>query len=182
MHSLGSNPSAGTKSTRGETVAAPGSGPGVPCGHGDSTSPACTCVTIYTMPYANKDEQREYMRNWKAARRSEFFADKKSVDCGSTKNLELDHKDPTTKVDRKIWTWSEARRLAEIAKCQVLCRKCHRKKTNKTVYPDPPHGTTTRHDSSRWKCKCQPCKDAHAEAKRVQRRTGKYPKITLIIT
>lgn len=83
------------------------------------------------MGYKDPDKQREYQRQWKAARRAEFFKDKVCVRCGSTKNLELDHIDRSTKVSHNIWSWSKKRREAEIEKCQVLCRDCHKAKSLK---------------------------------------------------
>jgi hypothetical protein len=39
--------------------------------------------------------------------------------------MELDHVDPSQKVDHRIWSWSKARMDVEVAKCQVLCYDCH---------------------------------------------------------
>lgn len=132
---------------------------------------------LLTMPYADRTKQREYLRKWIAARRKTFFCGKKCANCNSKENLELDHKDPKTKVDHKVWSWSETRRLAELAKCQVLCRKCHRAKTEADAYLKPPHGTVARYVSHRWKCNCQLCRNAYAAARRVYRKTGKYPQV-----
>jgi hypothetical protein len=77
------------------------------------------------------EKKREYARKWMANRRSEYFKDKKCVECGSTEHLELDHIDPETKENHAIWSWSEERRNKELKKCQVLCKKCHREKSNK---------------------------------------------------
>ncbi|MEM1416560.1 MAG: HNH endonuclease [Myxococcota bacterium] len=68
-----------------------------------------------------------------ADRRARFFAGKSCVKCGSVERLELDHIDPAQKVTHSIWSWSQARREAEIAKCQVLCRRCHKRKTRDQV-------------------------------------------------
>ena len=81
------------------------------------------------MGYKDPDRQREYARKWVAKRRSDFFADKSCVVCGSTEELELDHVDPRLKVSHSIWSWRRERREAEIAKCQILCRKHHVEKT-----------------------------------------------------
>jgi 5-methylcytosine-specific restriction endonuclease McrA len=81
------------------------------------------------MPYADPDRQREYMRLWIASRRAEYFTGKNCVNCDSTEQLELDHIDRTVKIDHKIWSWSKARREAELVKCQILCKECHKKKT-----------------------------------------------------
>lgn len=75
------------------------------------------------------EQKREYQRRWLAQRRADFFADKKCVKCGSTDRMELDHIDPATKIANNIWSWTESRRLSEIAKCQVLCHDCHIIKT-----------------------------------------------------
>ncbi len=45
--------------------------------------------------------------------------------CGSHKNLEIDHIDPTGKITSKMWHYGKAFRARELAKCQVLCRPCH---------------------------------------------------------
>lgn len=81
------------------------------------------------MPYVNKDQQRAYHREWLRKRREAFFAGKSCALCGSSGPLELDHIDASQKVSHRIWSWSEARRSAEIAKCQVLCDDCHLDKT-----------------------------------------------------
>lgn len=81
------------------------------------------------MPYSDKDRQRQYQREWYAKRRAEFFADKACVVCNATEELELDHIDSFSKTCHKIWSWAKSRREAEIAKCQVLCHRCHVIKT-----------------------------------------------------
>lgn len=81
------------------------------------------------MGYKDKDAQREYQREWVAARRAEFFKGKKCKVCGSTKNLELDHRDPKQKVSHRIFSWSWDRIHAEAAKCDILCKTHHDEKT-----------------------------------------------------
>jgi 5-methylcytosine-specific restriction endonuclease McrA len=76
------------------------------------------------------EKKRQYAREWFANRRKEYFKDKKCVICGSTKDLQLDHINPETKEHHNIWSWSEERRNEELKKCQVLCKKCHRDKSN----------------------------------------------------
>lgn len=39
--------------------------------------------------------------------------------------LQLHHLNPEEKDSHKIWSWSQKRREAEIAKCIVLCWPCH---------------------------------------------------------
>lgn len=73
--------------------------------------------------------QREYARQWMAARRAAWFEGKICEECGSTKNLELDHRDPTMKVTHRVWSWRKERREAELAKCRTLCQECHKLKS-----------------------------------------------------
>jgi 5-methylcytosine-specific restriction endonuclease McrA len=81
------------------------------------------------MPYKDKQKQREYQKKWIRKRRYEFFSGKKCEKCGSKNRLELDHVNPSDKVDNRVWSWSEERRNEEIEKCQVLCYNCHLDKT-----------------------------------------------------
>ena len=80
--------------------------------------------------------------------------------CSSVESLEVDHVDPATKIDHKVWSWSEQRRAAELKKCQVLCRKCHEEKTAEEFRKkDRPHGTNTTYKSG---CRCAECRAAAA--------------------
>jgi hypothetical protein len=81
------------------------------------------------MGYKDPARQRAYQNEWIQRRRREWFKDKTCALCGSAKDLRLDHRDPTIKVTHRIWSWSQERREAELAKCQVLCLSCHRRKT-----------------------------------------------------
>ena len=60
-------------------------------------------------------------------RKLQFFSGKCCRSCKATNNLQLHHRDPSTKIGRtqSIWSWCEKKRFAEIAKCDVLCRSCH---------------------------------------------------------
>jgi hypothetical protein len=113
------------------------------------------------MKHATAD-MREYKRNWVAARRGEWMADKSCVVCGTTKDLEVDHIDPTQKVAHRIWSWAIERRNAELAKCQVLCKAHHLEKTL-AQRPKPEHGTVSRYSSKVHKCRCDLCRKANAE-------------------
>lgn len=82
------------------------------------------------MPYAELKRQREYQRNWMAKRRADWFAENgPCVDCGALDDLEADHRDPALKISHRIWSWSDSRRAAELAKCVVRCAPCHLAKT-----------------------------------------------------
>jgi len=82
-----------------------------------------------------KELQREYQRKWMAKRRNDWLAGKSCLVCGSTNNLEVDHIDRTKKKYQISSLWgmniNNPNRVAELAKCQVLCHKCHIDKTNK---------------------------------------------------
>lgn len=76
------------------------------------------------------DKQRAFARKWMAARRARWMATQDPcVKCGSRKNLEIDHIDPRKKRSRIIWSFRESKLKKELRKCQILCRKCHIKKT-----------------------------------------------------
>lgn len=123
------------------------------------------------MPLSDKEQQREYQKAWIAKRRSDFFMDKACVKCGSTLQLELDHIDETTKVEHRIWSWAEERRLAELSKCQVLCKVCHHEKTMaampKTHGELYKHGTETMYRNHG--CRCKECRAYNAAKTRAYR-------------
>lgn len=97
---------------------------------------------------------------------------KRCVKCGSTKNLEFDHKDPKTK-EREISDLLHAPKevfMKEIVKCQVLCRECHQ---TKSIYdggkkPMTDHGTVTMYRHGR--CRCDDCVKAHNKAMKEYRK------------
>ena len=108
------------------------------------------------MPCGTKEEQRKYQREWKAKRRQEWLdANGPCVQCGSSDSLEVDHITPSTKVSHNVWSWSEERRKEELAKCQVLCKKCHGIKTQKENGGPSKHGTWRMY--RRYKCRCDKC-------------------------
>ena len=116
------------------------------------------------MPIPGIAARREYHRQWHANRRAAWFAENgPCAKCGSWERLELDHIDRATKVDHHIWSWSEKRRAAELAKCQVLCRSCHIDKTREENRSKAPCGTRARYKAG---CRCAPCKAANAEYSR----------------
>lgn len=65
----------------------------------------------------------------RSRRRQHYLRGASCVRCGSTKHLDADHIDPTTKVTSDFWNWPEEEFQVEWAKCQWLCRKCHLLKT-----------------------------------------------------
>jgi hypothetical protein len=107
-------------------------------------------------PMKDPNARRRYHREWIAQRRSEFFADRRCVDCGSNERLELDCRDTATKVTHRIWSWSDARREAELAKYEVRCAPCRRKRL---AAEQTRHGTRGRYEKG---CRCEACKAAKA--------------------
>jgi hypothetical protein len=79
-------------------------------------------------PINDAGARRRYHREWIARRRAEFFADKACIDCGSIEQLELDRRDAAEAVNHRLWSWSADRREAELAKYDVPCSSCRRKR------------------------------------------------------
>lgn len=123
------------------------------------------------MPYKNPAAQRDYQRRWHAQRRARFFADKACDWCGATEQLELHHRDPNKKVSHKIWSWGDARRMAEIAKCFILCRECHQRAHSEARRLEAelrnPHGTRRRYHLG---CHCDDCRRGNREYERERKR------------
>lgn len=121
------------------------------CGYG--------IMSITNMPYKDPEKQKEYQKKWMAKRREAWRSGKRCIQCGSYEDIQLDHKDPSQKVSHRIWSWSLTRREAEIAKCQPLCRKCHRIKTSLLDTRRQPCGTSASYNRG---CRCDECKKAHS--------------------
>lgn len=110
----------------------------------------------------------EYITAYVKARRDKWLEENGPCqECGSIENLEVDHIDKTTKLinPSHIWTLKEPSRIQELAKCQVLCRDCHRKKTSSenTVWQ---HGTLSGYQ--RYKCRCIECKKFYRSYRRMR--------------
>lgn len=76
-------------------------------------------------PERKKQYNTTYQRQWKRKNKAAVFAGQRCSWCNSDENLRLHHLDPQQKEDHRIWSWSKARRQAEIAKCIILCHACH---------------------------------------------------------
>ena len=122
------------------------------------------------------EKLREYQRKWTAERRKLFFSDKSCVKCGSVDRLELDHVNPVQKVSHRIWSWSIKRREEEIAKCQVLCYSCHKKKTSAEATKNQPCGSIVRYEKG---CRCELCRKTKSLALKRHREKLKSRNIEL---
>lgn len=85
----------------------------------------------------------------------------KCAKCGNVDGLEFDHINPSTKTANiPIATmWSEERWLAELAKCQLLCRLCHLAKNGQEAIGRrlTTHGRVKQYQRG---CRCNECVDA----------------------
>ncbi len=83
--------------------------------------------------------------------------------CGSVELLEIDHIDPSTKSfnisSRTCLSWE--RILDELAKCQALCQKCHKDKSDEEM--QIPHGSGK---TGRRNCRCELCAPLKRKAQR----------------
>lgn len=106
--------------------------------------------------YTKRDRANQLQ--WLKNKRNEYFKDKVCCKCGSKKNLQLDHIDPSTKITHQVWNRRKEFREAELSKCQVLCHSCHK---IKTVYdfngiPSIYHGSMGKYNKG---CRCFYCKN-----------------------
>lgn len=123
------------------------------------------------VPYKSKAQHSAYCNaRMRASREAWISANGPCRRCGSTVELQVDHIDRNQKLSHKVWSWSQERRAAELAKCQVLCRECHESKSAREREPE--HGTNSRYTSQKWRCKCSLCRAAHAAVNRALRHTG----------
>lgn len=110
-------------------------------------------------------------RYWERKRYAIEYLGGKCVRCGSTKNLHLDHKDKFLKsfnIGEK-WSISLEKYTEELKKCQLLCKTCHKLKSDEDQdwgvlgYGPTHHGTASMYKKG---CRCEPCKkDYNREAR-----------------
>lgn len=106
----------------------------------------------------------------------------KCVRCGTTKNLQIDHIDKWLKSFNisQFWSISIERFDAELAKCQLLCRACHKIKSDQEKdwgilgYGPTHHGTDSMYKKG---CRCRECKLAYNKAAREYRALQRLNKI-----
>lgn len=81
------------------------------------------------------------------------------VQCGATQRLEFDHINRSEKLFTitSCWDYPAQVMLAELAKCQLLCKPCHKAKTLVELTGPRAHGTWGQYTNG--KCRCRVCKD-----------------------
>lgn len=152
------------------------------------------CYICTNMPHSWPTEKlRQYLKDRYYAQRKLFISTLGGccAKCGSTSDLEIDHKDPREKSFNIGRLWADKRineALVELSKCQLLCERCHLIKSGKetTIRQDGTfkHGTTT--GWMKKKCRCNLCAYAHREwhnnrnANRRNGRPGYKPRNVLV--
>jgi hypothetical protein len=122
------------------------------------------------MPYKDKEDRRAYQRERAARAREEWIKENGPCKrCGRRDQLEIDHVDRTDKELRASQVWHLAKdnpkRVAELAKCQVLCTDCHLDKSIKEKQVP-----CTARLRERRGCGCEDCKALNAAHKRKLRK------------
>jgi hypothetical protein len=118
-----------------------------------------------------------YHREYYYKRRSKVidFLGGECVTCGSTEDLQIDHKDPNKKSFNisNNYTLSNQSIRKELEKCQLLCRTCHEKKTAEE-HTGFKHGTY--YGWAKKGCSCAACEENRSEyyaaRKKKRRKTG----------
>ena len=126
---------------------------------------------------AYNEHMRHYMLKRYHERREQILEKLggRCYQCGSTDDLELDHKDPKKKkinLARRLSSISQIKLDEELKKVQLLCRECHQEKTiddQGFKRAKGKHGTISTY---RW-CgppKCEACKKARRDYMREYRK------------
>ncbi len=109
---------------------------------------------VALVPYKDKQKQGEYQRAWMRKRRAHYLQGEKCKYCNSKENLQIHHVNPDVKESHRIWSWAKKRLEAELAKCIVLCQRCHNE-----IHNPPEHGSRTRYEAHG--CRCIACCSKH---------------------
>mgnify|MGYP003494614894 FL=1 len=120
------------------------------------------------------EQKVEYQRRWMQARRIKAieYLGSSCAGCGSSDKLEFDHKVRELKTSNISWLLSRKWEVLkdELDKCQLLCSDCHREKTRLEIPEwkgEAVHGSGGMY--AHHGCRCQVCKDGHAEYMRKYR-------------
>lgn len=124
-------------------------------------------------------KKRRYQQLWHYRRRTQWlYENGPCARCGSIKSLEVHHVRPEDKIEHWVWSWRKERRDAELAKCEVLCRKCHLIQTGKD-FGWWKHGARGYQNG----CRCEECRAGHnARAKDYTRRKRESREAQMIKT
>lgn len=100
--------------------------------------------------------------------------------CGEVNDLEFDHIDPSQMSFRLRSGWGRPIGIwmAELAKCQLLCRSCHQLKSIFELGKSVARGTHGTISAYRY-CKCDECKRAKREWQRSYRATKRLATASL---
>lgn len=100
-------------------------------------------------------KQQKYLTNRRI--KAKNYLGSKCVNCSSQEELEFDHIDPNIKsfeISKAIASHMAWQKLVtELDKCQLLCKDCHKIKSNKELSVE--HGGGI---SGKRHCKCELCK------------------------
>ena len=115
----------------------------------------------------------EYIRQYRQSRRA-WGREKlggECARCGETQDLEFDHIEPATKVKAiaSMLTSSWKSFVAELEKCQLLCRTHHLEKS-KAAYAGRRKWTHGKETMYRNGCRCDPCVVSQQERRRRYRK------------
>jgi hypothetical protein len=125
---------------------------------------------------------REYTKRYIANRRATWIAEQgdKCNYCSTTQGpFDIDHINRSLKKYKvsQVWFKDKATRDAELAKCQVLCKPCHKQKTRyELMIHNPEHGTGTMYRERG--CRCAECKAWNTKTGRYYRELRKARQLT----
>lgn len=88
------------------------------------------------MKVSRKEYLKKFQRGWLKNRRLAWISENGPCKlCGSSESLEVDHINREDKEMNPSTVWSRRKEVRdkELAKCQVLCEKCHLEKSNKEM-------------------------------------------------
>ena len=86
------------------------------------------------MPFARKEDHNNYLKRYLKQRYDERWPiavkmlGGQCVECGATERLQFDHIDPRHKsfeIADRLAQYAWPRIMVELAKCQLLCERCH---------------------------------------------------------
>lgn len=126
------------------------------------------CARFNRLARSSNEYMRNYMANRYHKKRKEIIDQLggKCKECGSDKNLHLDHIDKSKKTMRMVDVHSanDKKIQNELKNIQLLCKDCHKAKTKKVwdfSVPKSRHGTYWMY--RKHKCRCENCARAYKE-------------------